>query len=137
VLVRPSNPSAAEDQELILADGTTVSDRLAAMVAELGSAGVGSAGLADVGAVVGATSSERIGALRERMPQAIFLLPGVGAQGGRIEDLAAAFAPGRAAALVAVSRGIVGAHERAGGDPELAAGREAGRLRELAWSLTS
>ena len=65
------------------------------------------------------------------MPHAIFLLPGVGAQGGRVEDLAPAFAPGRAAGLVTASRSIVRAHEQAGGDaaPADAARAEAERLR--------
>jgi hypothetical protein len=34
---------------------------------------------------------------------------------------------------VSVSRGIVEAHDRLGGDPLAAAGAEAARLRELAW----
>src|SRR2546423_11966632 len=97
------------------------------MVAELGS--VGGSGLADIGAVVGATAPERIGALRELMPHASFLIPGVGAQGGAIEALTPAFAPGPAGGLVAVSRGIVAAHERTGGDPAGAASAEAAALR--------
>jgi orotidine-5'-phosphate decarboxylase len=136
VLVRTSNPGARELQELALRDGGTVSERLAAMVQELGAGGVGEAGLADVGAVVGATAPERLRALRALMPSAIFLLPGVGAQGGRVQDLAAAFAPGPAGGLVAASRAIVQAHERDGGDPAAAAAREAARLRELAWRLS-
>jgi orotidine-5'-phosphate decarboxylase len=64
------------------------------------------------------------------------LLPGVGAQGGRIEQLKAAWSPGRPAALVAASRGLVFAHERHGGDPATAAAREAASLREAAWMLT-
>ena len=135
VLVRTSNPGAADVQDLVLADGSTVSDRLAAIVVQLGAGGIGSAGLADVGAVVGATAPERLAGLRERMPQTIYLLPGVGAQGGKVEDLAAAFAPGRAGALVSASRGIVGAHNRTGGEPQVAAQRAAARLRQLAWSL--
>ena len=43
------------------------------------------------------------------MPRAVFLIPGVGAQGGKVEDLAAAFTPGRAAALITVSRALVNA----------------------------
>jgi orotidine-5'-phosphate decarboxylase len=70
------------------------------------------------------------------MPHAVFLLPGVGAQGGRVEDLAPAFAPGPAGGLVSASRGIVYAHEKSGGDPASAARSEAARLRELAWGLT-
>lgn len=135
VLVRTTNPGAPEIQELALADGGTVSERLARIVAELGASGVGTSGLSDVGAVVGATAPDRLERLRELMPKAVFLIPGVGAQGGRVEDLGAAFAPGPAGALIAVSRGIVGAHEQTGGEPETAAAREAARLREVAWKL--
>jgi orotidine-5'-phosphate decarboxylase len=84
---------------------------------------------------VAATAPDRLEGLRERMPHAIFLLPGVGAQGGRVNDLAAAFAPGAAGGLVSASRGIVHAHERDGGDPASAAATEARRLRERAWEL--
>ncbi len=135
VLVRTSNPGASDLQEQRLARGGSVSDRLAEMAAELGKPGLGQRGLTDVGAVTGATAPERLQALRERMPHAVFLLPGVGAQGGRVEDLAPAFAPGRAGGLISVSRSIVSAHERIGGDPEFSAAREAARLRALAWGL--
>jgi orotidine-5'-phosphate decarboxylase len=137
ILVRTSNPGAADIQERALADGRSVSDRLADLVDELGFDGVGRHGLSDVGAVVGATAPGRLGALRERMPHAVFLLPGVGAQGGRVEELAPAFAAGPASGLVSASRGIVTAHERTGGDPADAAAREASRLRELAWRLAA
>ncbi|HTU85534.1 MAG TPA: orotidine-5'-phosphate decarboxylase [Solirubrobacteraceae bacterium] len=137
VLVRTSNPGAADVQERRLAGGEAVSDRLAELVDEIGSAGIGRSGLSDIGAVVGATAPGRLSALRERMPHTVFLLPGVGAQGGRVEELAPAFAPGPAGGLVSASRGIVAAHERIGGDPAGAAAREASRLRELAWRLTA
>jgi orotidine-5'-phosphate decarboxylase len=137
ILVRTSNPGAADIQERALADGRSVSDRLADLVDEMGSDGVGRHGLSDIGAVVGATAPGRLGALRERMPHAVLLLPGVGAQGGRVEELAPAFAAGRASGLVSASRGIVTAHERLGGDPADAAAREASRLRELAWRLAA
>src|SRR3984885_5115579 len=136
VLVRTSNPGATDVQEQELANGGAVSDHLADIVDAVGIAGTGASGLSDVGAVVGATAPGRLGALRERMPRAIFLLPGIGAQGGRVEELAAASAPGPAGGLVSSSRGIVAAYEQSGGDPAPAAAREAGRLRELAWRLT-
>jgi orotidine-5'-phosphate decarboxylase len=132
-LVRTSNPGAADLQELQLAGGGSLSERIAALVADLGAAGA--AGIADVGAVIGATAPQRLARLRELMPHAAFLLPGVGAQGGKVEDLAAAFAPGPAGGLVSASRGIVNAYEREGGDPATAAGREAARLRALAWQI--
>ncbi|MBV9421785.1 MAG: orotidine-5'-phosphate decarboxylase [Solirubrobacterales bacterium] len=138
VLVRTTNPGAADVQELRLAASqASVSDRLAEIVTEIGAPGVGPSGLSDVGAVVGATAPHRLDALRERMPHAIFLLPGVGAQGGNVRDLKAAFAPGPAGGLIAVSRGIIGAYERTGGEPARAAAEEAGRLREMAWTLAA
>jgi orotidine-5'-phosphate decarboxylase len=136
VLVHTSNDGAADIQELDLAGGGTVSERLAELVNRLGAPTVGPGGLADVGAVVGATAPEWIERLRELMPTSVFLLPGVGAQGGRVEDLAGAFSPGRAGGLVTASRGVVRAHEHTGGDPAMAARAEAQRLRELAWRLS-
>jgi orotidine-5'-phosphate decarboxylase len=133
VLVRTSNPGAGDLQDLLLQAGGTVSARLAGLVAGLGE--VGREGLADVGAVVGATAPEQLGPLREAMPAAPFLLPGIGAQGGRVQDLAAAFAPGPAGGLISASRGIVAAYEKAGGEPAAAARDEAARLREMAWQL--
>ena len=134
VLVHTSNPGARDIQELVLGDGRSVSERLAELVAELGREGVGSSGLSDVGAVVGATAPDWVGRLRRRMPEAILLLPGVGAQGGAIEALAPALAPGVAGGLITVSRGIVAA-ARPGEDPAAAARAAAARLRELAWRL--
>jgi orotidine-5'-phosphate decarboxylase len=80
-----------------------------------------------MGAVVGATAPEHLGRLRELMPDSIFLIPGVGAQGGRPEDLAPAIARGRPASiLVAAARRIAGAE-----DPAAAAEE----LRESLWAL--
>jgi orotidine-5'-phosphate decarboxylase len=136
VLVRTSNPGAADIEDLALADSGTVWERIAALVDELGRPGVGDAGLSDVGAVVGATAPGHLQRARELMPSATFLLPGVGAQGGRVEELAPAFAPGRAGGLVSASRSIAGAHLALGGDPAAAARAEAERLRETAWELS-
>jgi orotidine-5'-phosphate decarboxylase len=135
VLVRTSNPGAADVEDLELADGAKVWERLAALVAELGEPGLGESGLSDIGAVVGATAPEHLRRARELMPSAIFLLPGVGAQGGRVEDLAPAFAPGRAGGLVTASRSIAGAYLGSGGDPAACARAEAERLRSAAWAL--
>ena len=140
VLVRTSNPGAADVEDLVVvADGDgageTVWERLAAIVAGFGAAPSSVSGLSDVGAVVGATAPEHVARMRELMPHAPFLLPGIGAQGGRVEDLAPAFAPGRAGGLVSASRSIASAHESGGAAPAAAARAEAERLREAAWSL--
>jgi orotidine-5'-phosphate decarboxylase len=138
-LTRTSNPGAADIEDLELAAGGVVWERIAVLVNTLGGEnGVGESGLSDVGAVVGATAPEHIARARELMPYAVFLLPGVGAQGGRVEDLGPAFAPGRAGGLIAASRSIANAHRApdASGDPPGAARAEAERLRELAWGVS-
>jgi orotidine-5'-phosphate decarboxylase len=137
VLVRTSNPGAADVEDLPLASGGIVWERLAALTDELGRGGVGECGLSDVGAVMGATRPEHLVRARELMPHAVFLLPGVGAQGGRVEELAPAFSPGRAAGLIPASRSIATAYLTSGGDPADAARAEAERLRELAWRLSA
>ncbi len=136
VLVRTSNPGAADVEDLLVQGAGAVWEHLAAIVEELGRPGIGAAGLSDVGAVVGATEPAHLARARELMATATFLLPGVGAQGGRVEDLAPAFAPGRAGGLITASRSIVGAHGAGGGEPAVAARAEAERLREAAWRLS-
>jgi orotidine-5'-phosphate decarboxylase len=134
VLVRTSNPGAADLQDLALDSGETVSERLARLVHELGQLGTPHEKLSDVGAVVGATAPERLARLRERMPETPFLLPGVGAQGGRVEDLAPALGDDPGSLLITASRAIVNAGTD-GTDTADAAREAAARLRELAWNL--
>ena len=131
VLVRTSNPGAADFEDLPTGSGA-VWERVAGAVDRLGSV---SGGISDVGAVVGATAPEHLGRARELMPTAVFLLPGVGAQGGSVEELAPAFAPGKAGGLVTASRSIARAGQEQGLEPAEGARAEAERLRELAWSL--
>lgn len=138
VLVRTSNPGARDVEDLALGEsegGGTLWERLAQIVTQLGGPPSRHSGLSDVGAVVGATAPEHVARMRELMPHAPFLLPGIGAQGGRVEDVAPAFAPGRAGGLVSASRSIATAHEATGAAPAGAARAAAERLREAAWSL--
>ena len=81
-----------------------------------------------MGAVVGATEPGHIARLRELLPRSIFLIPGVGAQGGHPELLGAAFEPGPSSALVAASRSIAT-------DPSPAAAAE--RLRATVWGVSA
>jgi orotidine-5'-phosphate decarboxylase len=132
-LVSTSNPGASDLQDLDTG-GVPFHERVAAIVDELGAGLTGECGLSLVGAVTGATRPERLARLRELMPRAIFLLPGVGAQGGSADALGPAFAPHPAAGLVTASRSIVGAHAQRGGDPARAAATAAEELRALAWN---
>ncbi len=125
VLVRTSNPGAAELLDLDTGDGP-VHERIAAIVAAQAGRLAGADGLSGVGAVVGATEPAFLGRLRELMPASVFLLPGVGAQGGRVAELAPAWGEHPASALVAASRGISQAE-----DP----GAAAEQLRAQAWTV--
>ncbi|HYU59124.1 MAG TPA: orotidine-5'-phosphate decarboxylase [Solirubrobacterales bacterium] len=127
LLVRTSNPGAADILDLPAPD-RPLHERLAEIVAERADRLAGTAsGLSGLGAVVGATEPAFLPRLRELMPRAIFLLPGVGAQGGRPEDLAPAYGDHPASAIVAASRSIAGAD-----DPAAAAES----LRAQVWGLT-
>jgi orotidine-5'-phosphate decarboxylase len=126
-LVRTSNPGAADVEDLP-APEAPLHERLAAMVDGLSPRLLGESGLSGMGAVVGATEPEHIARLRALMPRSVFLIPGVGAQGGQPEMLGAAFSAGRAAALVAASRGIANAP-----DPDAAAES----LRETVWKIST
>ena len=103
VLVRTSNPSATEFQDLRCGD-RTLSEHLADAVERWGASATPAGPYSAVGAVVGATWPRELAALRARMPRAWILLPGVGAQGARVEDLAAAFDSKGLGGLVTVSR---------------------------------
>ena len=59
--------------------------------------------------MVGATQPQTMRSLRERLPQSIFLLPGLRAQGATAEMTRAAFKDG-AGAIVSASRSILYAH---------------------------
>jgi orotidine-5'-phosphate decarboxylase len=126
-LVRTSNPGAADVQDLP-APEAPLHERLAELVEGLSERLLGECGLSGMGAVVGATEPEHLTRMRELMPRSIFLIPGVGAQGGRPELLGAAFSAGQSAALVAASRGIAAA-------PDPAAAAES--LRAAVWNIST
>lgn len=114
VLVRTSNPGSDAFQSLPLADGRSIAGAMADMVTALGKARRGQCGLSDVGAVVGATKSAEAAALRQRMPDAMFLIPGYGAQGGTLADIRPALrsarrsgAPSSLGVLVTASRSVI------------------------------
>jgi orotidine-5'-phosphate decarboxylase len=135
-LVKTSNAGSADVQDAALSDGRRVWQLVAELVAEWGRDLVGERGLSSVGAVVGATYPRAIGEARKLMPQAILLLPGVGAQGGTPADVARAFTSGPASALVPVSRAVIYAFRVDGADWRKAAAAEAARLRGEVWAVS-
>ena len=115
VLVKTSNPSSGELQNLRLADGRTVYECMGDMAEKWGEGTLGKYGYSRVGAVVGATYSEEAKNLRARLPHTFFLIPGYGAQGGNAEMLKNCFAAGGMGGIVNNSRGILCAYKKRGG----------------------
>jgi orotidine-5'-phosphate decarboxylase len=133
-LVKTSNPGGADVQNLALADGSPLWQHVASLVRDWGEGDVGETGLSSVGAVVGATFPREVAEARRLLPRAVFLLPGVGVQGGRPQDLEPAFAAGPASALVSASRSVIYAG-RDGGDWRTAVRDEAERLAGEIWAV--
>jgi orotidine-5'-phosphate decarboxylase len=143
VLVRTSNPGSDAVQSQRLGDGRTVAEMMADHVAALAASRRRGRGLSDVGAVVAATKPADGPALRARMPDSIFLVPGYGAQGGTAADIRGmlrpgARSPGDAGVLVTASRSVIYAFEASDPDWPVAVGRAAGQFAsELRQAITT
>jgi orotidine-5'-phosphate decarboxylase len=109
VLVRTSNPSARELQDLRV-DGDPLYLHVARRVAAWGEPLVGSEGYSSVGAVAGATFPTELQAVRREVPHVPLLVPGVGTQGGSAASVVGALDARGAGLLVSSSRAILGAH---------------------------
>lgn len=119
VLVRTSNPSSGELQDLVLADsGKTVYQQVGDLVAEWGAELRGESGYSSVGAVVGATYPAQLAELRQRLPEVPFLVPGYGAQGAGPQDIVGAFDDQGRGAIVNASRSIIFAYRSGEWPPE-------------------
>lgn len=111
-LVRTSNPSAGDFQDLKLGDGRMVYEAVAAKVNEWGEELIGEEGFSSLGAVVGATWPEQAVQLRKAMPKAIILVPGYGAQGASADDAVASFTADGKGSIVNASRSIMTAWKK-------------------------
>ncbi|UCE26398.1 MAG: orotidine-5'-phosphate decarboxylase [Candidatus Coatesbacteria bacterium] len=129
VLVKTSNPGSGDFQDVETVGGGPLYLRVAETVAKLGKSGVGECGYSSVGAVCGATYPELLTGLREAMPEQVFLVPGVGAQGGSPDELAPAFDQDGFGALVAAARSVIYGYREHGGDYAVAAREAAATLR--------
>lgn len=110
ILLRTSNASAGQIQEITAADGRPMFMHVAALIDQWGAKLVGDSGFSSVGAVVGATSGHAIAQIRRVMPHTIFLIPGLGAQGGSLTDCLPAFDARGHGAVISASRSIIFAH---------------------------
>ena len=107
VLVKTSNPSSGELQDLKLENGKTVYEHVASLVEKWGEDLRGKYGYSSVAAVVGATYPEQLKEIREKAPHTFFLIPGYGAQGGKAEDIALGFDNNGLGGIVNASRSLM------------------------------
>ena len=111
VLVKTSNKSSGEIQDLVTEDGEKIYVKLAKLVNEWGKDLVGEYGYSSISSVVGATYPEQLKELREVMPHSYFLIPGYGAQGGKADDIALGFDKNGLGGIVNASRSLICAYK--------------------------
>ncbi len=111
VLVKTSNPSSGELQDLKIENGQTIYEHVAELVEKWGESLRGKYGYSSVAAVVGATYPEQLKEIREKAPHTYFLIPGYGAQGGKAEDIALGFDNNGLGGIVNASRSLMCAYK--------------------------
>ena len=130
-LVKTSNPSAGELQDLAVGDGRAkLYEKVGEQMELMSLDTVGKHGFTRIGAVVGATYPHELLHMREKLSSTFFLVPGYGAQGGGAADASKAFRKDGRGAIVNSSRSIIAAWKKTGGDYVAAARDEALRMRE-------
>ena len=111
VIVKTSNPSSGELQDLKLESGEEVYTKVIKLVEEWGKDLIGKYGYSSISAVVGATYPKQLEDLRKIAPHTFFLIPGYGAQGGKAEDIALGFDKNGIGGIVNSSRGLMCAYK--------------------------
>lgn len=114
VLVKTSNPSGGELQNVMLKNGKMIYEYMGSLVEKWGENTVGENGFSSVGAVVGATYPQEAAILRKEMPHSFFLIPGYGAQGGNAKMIRCCFDNRGLGGIVNNSRGIICAYQKTG-----------------------
>ena len=109
VCVKTSNPGAAIVQEQVIG-GKYLYEIIADLIKPASDNSIGKCGYSGIGAVVGATYPEAAQKLRKQLPNSLFLVPGVGAQGGANEGIKACFNADGLGAIISSSRAIMYPH---------------------------
>ena len=111
ILVKTSNPSSGELQDVKLEDGQEVYKKVANLVEEWGKDLIGKYNYSSIAAVVGATYPIQLETLRKLAPHTYFLIPGYGAQGGKAENIALGFDENGLGGIVNASRSLMCAYK--------------------------
>lgn len=107
ILVKTSNPSSGEIQDIVSIEGKKVYVILAERIFNYSKENIGVNSYSSIGVVVGATYPLEAKQLREILPYSYFLVPGYGAQGGKASDLVSFFNKDGLGAVISSSRNII------------------------------
>ena len=111
ILVKTSNPSSGDLQDVKLENGEEVYIKVAKLLEEWGKDLIGEYGYSSVAAVVGATYPKQLEEIRKVANHTYFLIPGYGAQGGKAEDIAYGFDKNKLGGIVNASRSLMCAYK--------------------------
>lgn len=111
ILVKTSNPSSGELQDIKLESGEEVYTNVAKLVEKWGEELRGEYNYSSIAAVVGATYPKQLEDIRKTAPHTFFLIPGYGAQGGKPEDIALGFDKNGLGGIVNASRSLMCAYK--------------------------
>ena len=111
ILVKTSNPSSGELQDLKLENNQEVYLQVTDLVERWGEDLRGKHGYSSIAAVVGATYPEQLEQIRKEAPHTYFLIPGYGAQGGKAGDIALGFDSNGLGGIVNASRSLMCAYK--------------------------
>lgn len=112
ILLKTSNPTSSEIQDLILENGDPLYLQIAKNIKELSKGTIGEYGFSNIGVVIGATFPEVSKNLRNDLPETLFLVPGYGAQGGSLKGLKNFFNKSGDGAFINSSRRILYSYKR-------------------------
>ncbi len=132
VLVKTSNPSSGELQDLPLQSGEAVFEKMALLIEKWAEGTKGEYGYLRAGAVVGATYPAQLADFRKAHESVFLLVPGYGFQGGGAEGVKGGFDENGRGAVVNSSRAVMLAYRKEGDERKYAeaARNEAIRMRD-------
>ena len=111
ILVKTSNPSSGDLQDVKLDNGEEVYLKVAKLIEEWGKDLIGEYGYSSASAVVGATYQKQLEEIRKVAKHSYFLIPGYGAQGGKAKDIAYGFDKNGLGGIVNASRSLMFAYK--------------------------
>ena len=111
ILVKTSNPSSGELQDVKIEGGEEVYIKVAKLVEKWGEELIGKNGYSSIAAVVGATYPHQLSEIRKIAKHTFFLIPGYGAQGGKVQDIMLGFDKNGIGGIINASRSLMCAYK--------------------------